>query len=379
MKRQHFLAAAAVIAMAGTLTACGSANKAADPSSSGGGTAANAATATSAADLGGIDKLAEAAKAEGTLNVIATPEDWANYGAIMKGFTEKYGVKISSANPNASSAEEITAAEQQKGTDKAPDVFDLGAAVALANTDKFAAYKVSTWDSIPEGNKEATGLWVNDYTGIMSVGYDSAKVAEPKALDDLLGADYKGKVAINGDPTQAGAAFAAVGSISTLAGGSPADFGPGVDWVKKLKDAGNFLTVDPTPATIASGDTPVVFDWSFNNIAAAGDTPSFKTTVLPGKAYVSFYNAAINKDAPHPAAARLWQEWIFSDEGQKLFLGGNAVPVRVDALKSAGVVSEDELNKVTFGTSSTDWVSATVEQTDAANALLKERWPAIAK
>ena len=93
-----------------------------------------AATATSAADLGGMDALVEAAKKEGQLNVIALPPDWANYGAIIKAFEDKYGIKVNSAQPDAASQDEINAATQQKGKSSAPDVFDLGQSVALANT-----------------------------------------------------------------------------------------------------------------------------------------------------------------------------------------------------------------------------------------------------
>ncbi len=52
-----------------------------------------AATATSAADFGGMDGLVAAAKEEGALNVIALPPDWANYGVMIKTFAEKYGIK----------------------------------------------------------------------------------------------------------------------------------------------------------------------------------------------------------------------------------------------------------------------------------------------
>ena len=110
---------------------------------------AGAATAKSAADLGGMDALVAAAKKEGALNVIALPPDWANYGKIIEGFKAKYGITVNSAQPDAASQDEINAAKQLKGTDRAPDVFDLGQAVALANTDLFAPYKVSTFDSIP--------------------------------------------------------------------------------------------------------------------------------------------------------------------------------------------------------------------------------------
>ena len=366
--------AAGVLVLSGTLAACSSAAPA-----PGSGDAFSAATATSAADFGGMDGLVQAAQEEGELNVIALPEDWANYGEIIAGFEAKYDIVVNSASPNASSAEEIQSAENLKGQDTAPDVFDLGSAVALANTDKFAPYQVENWDDIPAANKEATGLWVNNYSGIMSLGYDSDKLPEPKALDDLLGAEFTGAIALNGDPTQAGAAFAAVGWLSALNGGGVDDFGPGIDFAGELRDAGNFLTLDPTPATIASGETPAVLDWSFNNASAAAGKPSWKTTTLPGPVYVSFYNEAINKDAPHPAAARLWQEWVFSDEVQAMFLEGNAVPVRIDALKASGAADEQLIEQATFGTDSSDWVSPDQAQVDAANALLADRWAAIVK
>ncbi|MCU1546830.1 MAG: transporter substrate-binding protein, partial [Homoserinimonas sp.] len=196
---------AAIAAVALALTGCaGDAGGDAEPNS------VDAASATSAEDFGGLDGLIEAAQAEGELNVIALPETWANYGEIIAAFEDKYDITVNSADPDVSSAEEIQAAENLKGQDTAPDVFDLGSAVALDSLEYFAPYQVEAWEDIPDGSKEPTGLWVYDYTGLMSIGYDADAVPEPKSLDDLLGPDYKGKVAINGDPTQAGAAAAAV-------------------------------------------------------------------------------------------------------------------------------------------------------------------------
>src|SRR5215210_6116720 len=114
-----------------------------------------AADAKSAADFGGMDGLVEAAKKEGELNVIALPPDWANYGALVKSFSDKYAIKVNSAQPDAASQDEINAANQQKGKTSAPDVFDLGQSVAFANTSTFAPYKVTTWDDIPAAYKGA--------------------------------------------------------------------------------------------------------------------------------------------------------------------------------------------------------------------------------
>ncbi|MBS1692756.1 MAG: extracellular solute-binding protein [Actinobacteria bacterium] len=331
-----------------------------------------AGEATSAADFGGMDGLVEAAKGEGELNVIALPPDWANYGAIIKAFSDKYGIKVNSAQPDASSQEEINAAQQQKGRSTAPDVFDLGQAVALANTAMFAPYQVDTFDSIPAELKEPTGLWVNDYGGYMSIGYDSAKLPSVAGVDDLLKPEFKGSVALNGDPTQAGAAFSGVAMVALSQGGSADDIAPGVEFFGKLKQAGNFLPVDPTPATIESGQTPVVIDWDYLNAAETKKLPSWKVVVPPGPALAGYYFQAINKEAPHPAAARLWQEFLFSDEGQNLFLAGGARPVRAEAMVKDGTI--DKAAWEGLPTIEGQRVILTPEQTDAAKTYLADNW-----
>jgi len=366
-KKRNLAALALVAGVAISLSACAGAST---PAASD----VDAATATSAEDFGGLDALVAAAKAEGQLNVIALPDNWANYGAIKALFEEKYGITVNSADPDISSAEEIAAADNLKGQDTAPDVFDLGTAVTLDSLDYFAPYQVANWDEIPAENKESTGLYVIDYTGSMSIGYDSNSVPEPTSLDDLLKPDYKGAVALNGDPTQAGAAFAAVGLATVQSGGTLDDFTPGIEFFEKLNDAGNFLPVNATGATIASGETKVVFDWSYNNLAAAATVDGWKVTTLPGAVYTSFYNQAISKDAPHPAAARLWQEFIYSAEAQNLFIVGGAYPVTIKTLQDAGTVDKAALEAL--GELKGDLVTPTAEQAEANAAILASKWAA---
>ncbi|MFP7761044.1 ABC transporter substrate-binding protein [Marisediminicola sp. LYQ134] len=360
------LLAAAAIA----LTGCAS------TPAEGGESDVDAATATDISAFGDLAALEEAAIAEGALNVIALPRDWANYGEILDLFAEKYPeITITEASPDASSAEEIQAAENLAGQDTAPDVFDLGLAVALSSTDYFAPYKVQTWDDIPETLKEENGLWVGDYGGYMSVGYDPDSVPAPESLDDLLGAEYRGKVAINGDPTQAGSAFAAVGLASVQAGGSVDDFSTGIDFFGELNDAGNLVKIDPTPATIASGETPVVFDWDYLNVGYGTqleDQRNWEVVVFPGTGYAGYYNQAINADAPNPAAARLWQEFLYSDEAQNLWLAGGARPVRADAMAEAGTIDTELFEALPELPDET--VVPTADQSDAAATLLGEQW-----
>lgn len=370
LRRASVFTLAAVTAL--SLAACSGAADASNPSGDAG---IDAATATSVADFGTFADLEAAAKAEGKLNVIALPRDWANYGEVIDLFTEKYPeITVEEQSPDVSSAEEIQAAETNAGLDTAPDVFDLGLTVALQNTDTFAPYKVQTWDDIPDALKEPTGLFVGDYGGYMSIGYDSAKYPAPTSLDDLLGADYKAAVAVNGDPTQAGAAFAAVGMATVQSDGTLDDFTPGIDFFSELNAAGNMLKVDVTSATVSSGETPVVFDWDYLNAAHATSNPAWKVVVLPGTGYAGYYNQAINKDAPNPAAARLWQEFLYSDEVQNLWLKGGARPARMQAMTDAGTIDQtlaDALPAVP-----TETVVPTEEQSTAAGTLLGQKWAA---
>jgi len=332
----------------------------------------NASEATSAEDFGGMDALVEAAKKEGQLNVIALPPDWANYGAIIKAFGDKYGIKVNSAQPDAASQDEINAATQQKGKSTAPDVFDLGQSVALANTGMFAPYKVATFDSIPQAYKDADGKWVNDYGGYMSIGFDSAKVPPVADVNDLLKPEYNGKVALNGDPTQAGAAFSGVLMVALSQGGSVDDIAPGVEFFRKLKAAGNFLPVDPTPATIESGQTPVVIDWNYLNAAETAKLPSWRVFVPSNAAVAGYYYQAINAGAPHPAAARLWQEFLYSDEGQNLYAAGGVRPVRADQMMQAGSIDKAAVDKIPVIDGPV--TVPTPDQTEKATKYLADNW-----
>ncbi len=319
-----------------------------------------------------MDALVAAANKEGALNVIALPPDWANYGAIIKAFGDKYGIKVNSAQPDGSSQDEINAAGQLKGQGGAPDVFDLGGAVATANVAKFAPYKVATFADVPDALKEAAGTWVNDSGGYMSIGYDSAKVAAPTGVADLLKPEYKGKVALNGDPTQAGAAFSGVMMVALSQGGSPDDIAPGVEFFRKLHEAGNFLPVDPTPATIESGQTPVVIDWDYLNVAETKKLPTWRVVIPPNAAVAGYYYQAINKDGPHPAAARLWQEFLFSDEGQNLFLQGGARPVRAGTMLLNGTIDKAAYGILPPVDGAAAFVST--EQNATATKYLQANW-----
>jgi putative spermidine/putrescine transport system substrate-binding protein len=343
---------------------------------------AKASVATSAAAFGGMKGLVAAANAEGQLNVITLPPSWANYGKIIALFEKTYPkIKINSANPNGSSANEVSAAEAQKGQSTAPDVFDIGTAVLDANLDLVAPYKVTNWGDIPTDFKDPSGKWYYDYTGLMSIGYDSSKITKaPKTYKDLLGSAYAGKVSLKGDPTQANEAASAVYLAALQNGGSADNIQPGIDFFGKLKKAGNFNNVLPTQATVNSGETPVVLQWSYNNLAwgpeagSAGNA-NWKVVIPSGSAALgSYYNQAINADAPDPAAARLWEEFIYTPAVQNLYLASGAYPATLAAMEKNKTVDATVLK--TVGAPPANFVQLTADQATAAATLLGSKWKA---
>ena len=366
---------------AAAVTLAASACSSSSSTSSGSGST-NWATVTSASSAGGMAALVKAAQAEGTLNVITLPRTWANYGTIMDDFTKKYGIKINDANPNGSSGDEINAIEHEKGLSSAPDVVDVGNSHALPNTNLFADYEVSTWSDIPTALKNANGSWYGDYGGYISIGCVAAKVAPApcpttfaELLDSKYTADYKGKVAMSGDPTSANAAFSAVWAASLANGGSLNDIQPGIAFFAKLKADGEYNPVVDTESTIEAGSTDITLDWEFNNSQFAADLKAKgvdMTVAIPSDGlYSAYYDQAVSKYAPHPAAARLWEEYLYSTIGQNDFMGGYARPAEFAAMQSAGTLdATDEKNLPTV--SGTVNYPTETQQTAAQNTLTSD-------
>ena len=177
-----------------------------------------------------LSALVAAAKKEGHLNVIALPPDWANYGEIISTFTKKYGIGITSDNPNGSSSEENQAIVSLKGDPRAPDVVDVSPTFAVAGTvaGLYGRYYVSTYQTIPRAMKDTRGLWTGDYYGSVTIGYNANLVkTPPKSFADLLKPIYKNQVALNGSPLKSGSAIAGVFAAALANGGSLSNVGPG--------------------------------------------------------------------------------------------------------------------------------------------------------
>jgi putative spermidine/putrescine transport system substrate-binding protein len=355
------------------LSACGSS------SSSGNASATPTALAT-ALGSSGLSALETAAKAEGKLNTIALPPNWANYGKIISGFQSKYGITITNAAPNDTSAQENQAIISLKGQSRAPDVVDVGPSFAAqgATQGLFTPYMVATWATIPDSMKDPTGLWYGDYYGVISFGTNlNVQKNAPKDWSDLLNARYHGQVAIDGDPRSANDAFSAVYAAALANGGSLDDITPGIDFFAKLKKAGNYIPADALPANISKGSTPIAIRWDYLNLAdkkSFAGNPPFEVSVPPSGVYGGFYCQAISKTAPNPNAARLWQEYIYSDEGQLLYLEGFTHPARYADMAKRGVIPASVTAQLPPASQYANIQFASQAQLAAASKIVTAQW-----
>lgn len=381
LNRRHFLqrtavGAAGVLgagALGALLEACGSSS----PASSGGG--GGAATGASLGS-GGLASLEKKAKSEGKLNTIALPPNWSNYGEIIKTFQKKYGITINSESPDDSSAQELTAIKSLKGQSRAPDVVDVAPSIAAVGVQEklFTPYKVATWDTIPSNMKDPTGMWTGDYYGVISFGCNMKVVkTAPQDWSDLKKPEYKGQVSINGDPRSAGDAFAAVFGAALANGGSLDNILPGIEFFAELKKIGNFTSTNCLPANIAKGSTPIAIEWDYLNIAYdkqfAGN-PTVKTVIPASGKFGNFYCQAISATAPNPESARLWEEFLYSDEGQLLFLAGFAHPARYDDLAKNNKIPSSLSALLPPASDYSGIVFPSQSQTTKAASVLAAKW-----
>jgi putative spermidine/putrescine transport system substrate-binding protein len=341
---------------------------------------ATEAPATEAPAADPMAELVAAAEAEGMLTTIALPPDWCNYGGVIDAFKAKYpNIEVNELNPDAGSADEIEAIKANKDNTgpQAPDVIDVGLAFGPSSKEEglIQPYKVSTWDTIPDDAKDAEGYWYGDYYGVMSFLVNTDVQPDvPQDWADLLDPKYAGQVALSGDPRASSQAIQAVYAAALANGGSLDDAQAGLDFFAQLNTAGNLIPLIANNGLVATGEIPVRITWDYNALSAID---SFEgnpaaTVVIPASGrFAGVYVQAISAYAPHPNAAKLWMEFLYSDEGQLLWMEGYCHPIREADLRDRGVIPQELLDKLPDVSGA---VFPTLEQLNAARELITTNW-----
>ena len=239
---------------------------------------------------------------------------------------------------------------------QAPDVIDVGLSFGPAAKDQglIQPYKVSVWDSIPDDAKDAEGYWYGDYYGVLAFGVNKDIIPyAPTSFADLMDSAYANSIAIPGDPRTGNSTMMTVYAAGVAQGAAA---------------GGDALN---------AGITPIYFDWDYNLLAMrdtlAGNPPV--EVVVPSDAVVAgVYVQAISAYAPHPNAAKLWMEYIYSDEGQTLWLKGYCHPIRFNDMAARGVIPQDLMDKLPPAENYAKAVFPTLDEQAAAKSAIADNW-----
>lgn len=332
-----------------------------------------------------MQALVEAAQAEGMLSTIALPRDWCNYGEMIDTFKAKYGIEVNELDPNAGSGDELEAIRANKDNQgpQAPDVIDVGFAFGPQAQEEglIQPYKVATWDTIPDEVKDPDGYWYGDYYGVLAFQVNTDVVETvPQDWPDLLNPEYAGQVALAGDPRTSNQAIQSVFAASLANGGSLDDAMPGLEFWAQVNAAGNFVPVIASSGTFATGETPIIIQWDYLALTDrdqfAGNPPV--EIVIPASGvFAGVYLQAISAYAPHPNAAKLWMEFLYSDEGQLIWLKGYCHPIRYNDLVARGVIPADLAAALPPEELYAKAVFPSLEQLVAARELITTQWDTV--
>ena len=335
--------------------------------------------APTAAPVDPMAALVTAAQAEGTLTTIALPHDWCNYGEAIDAFKAKYGLAVNELLPDGGSGDEVEAIKANKNNTgpQAPDVIDVGLPFGPSSMAEglLMPYKVSTWDTIPTEAKDKDGYWYGDYYGVMGFMVNTDMVTTvPADWSDLLKPEYKGMVALSGDPRTSNQAIQAVFASGLANGGTLDNAQPGLEFFKSLNAAGNLVPLISNNGLVAKGETPIRITWDYNGLAGidtfAGNPKATFVVPTSGR-FAGVYVQAISAYAPHPNAAKLWMEFLYSDEGQLAWMKGYCHPIREADMRTRGVIPADLLAKIPDVTGA---VFPSLDQINAAKALITSDW-----
>jgi putative spermidine/putrescine transport system substrate-binding protein len=262
-----------------------------------------------------------------------------------------------------------------------PDAVDVSPAFAqeFATKGLWEPYQPCLWDEIPETLKDPAGNWVAAYYGLMAIGANTTVVTEvPTSFAALKDPMYKGLVSLNGDPRESGAAFAAVMAAAIANGGSFDDILPGIKYFAELKKSGNLSAADVTAASVISGETPLVLDWTYNYPGMATvleeNGITFQVTVPTDGVYGGYYAQGVVKNSPHQNASKLWIDHLISDEGALGYIVGGAIPARFDALVAAGKVTPEMMKSLPDPALTAGIKFPSADQVAKAKEVLTAQW-----
>ncbi|MFQ5682962.1 MAG: ABC transporter substrate-binding protein [Candidatus Binatia bacterium] len=270
-----------------------------------------------------VARLTEGAKKEGTvmfygsLNVRTAVR-------LNKAFEKRYPfLKVKHYRAGSDTLMEKILVETKAGRYNA-DVYNMRSFTAYVLLQKglFAKYRSPQSKYYPAGYRDPKGYWTSFYMNPATIGYNTSLVPPnqaPKDWLDLLQPRWKGHMVMDREESEW---FANMLKIMGR------EKGP--DFMKKLAAQNITYRQGHTlmAQLVAAGEFkvgPVLYTPRMEELKAAG-APIDWVRANPVIAY--HYISAIAAHPPHPNAARLYIDFVLSEEAQKLLAKARYVPVR---------------------------------------------------
>ena len=270
--------------------------------------------------------LVGAAKKEGQLIWYSTLIVNQIVRPLAEAFEQKYGIKVQySRATNSDTALKII--NEARARRIQADVFDgTNSMYPLLDAKLVASYHPKSAADYPADLKDPNGYWTATNLYYMTSAYNTnlVKGADiPKTYDDLLDPKWKGKICWTNDPTPQGPPGFIYNILTTYGQDK------GMAYLKK------FAAQQPAfiPASqrvvldkVIAGEYPLAV-MTFNHhsaISAAQGAPVQWLKMEPLLQTTSLMS--IVQGAPHPNSARLFLEYVLSEEGQKVFAAHDYLP-----------------------------------------------------
>ncbi|MDO8637308.1 MAG: extracellular solute-binding protein [Dehalococcoidia bacterium] len=275
----------------------------------------------------GWAKVVEAAKREGKLTVY-TVHLFGDMGNEMsKIFFERMGIRVEmvSSGSSANLIERIKA-ERRAGSQVPSILTGAGSFVLVAKqdglTEKMGDIPETRDESIyrydPKMDKD--GHMLSQQLLTMSPWVNTKRIppgTEPKTWRDLLKPEWKGKIGITNPDTGPNAIYVYYGLISR----GKLDQSYFTELAKQ--DLQFYANVGLASSALSQGEVPL----AFSNVPAANSLGPFLLEGAPLKAIdmaegIPIYRSgavALLQGSPHPNAARVFINWLFSKEGVTIF------------------------------------------------------------
>lgn len=281
------------------------------------------------------------------------PPEWADWAAELKAIKDKLEIDVPFDNKNSGQALSQLIAEK---ANPVADVAYFGATFGILAKEAgvIAPYKPAKWNEIPANLKDPDGYWFTIHSGTLGLFINKDALGGkpiPKSWADLLKPAYKGMVGYL-DPTSAAVGYSGAVAINIALGGTLDNFGPAIEFFKKLKANDPIVPKQTSYARVLSGEIPILFDYDFNAYRGKYKDKANVEFVIPAEGTIMApYVMTLVKNGPHPDNGKKVLDFTLSDAGQAIWANAFLRPVRTSAMSkeaAAKFLPESEYARAKF-------------------------------